>query len=456
MGNTQQTAGSPSSPPTSPPRSDVSAGVGLAGLCGLFIWLAICRNWPVIAPVLGVTGERGVLNGPYAALLALFFSGIPMVSWSLWRDKVHRRASTGLDWHNPRPLSAALETAVTKLAGLWSTWAVIAALYCIARWYWRGDYLFAMEVLGVLSVPMLLFSVPYVLWLDRYMVNPRDQAWHFGAMLIGREAYEREQVFHHLRGWAVKGFFIAFMFSILPGGWQMAVSTQLTHGAAADPVALWMFLINMMFMIDVQIAMVGYLLTLKPLDAQIRTANPYLGGWLAALLCYPPFLLMGSGDVLDYHVNTADWAYWFAGHTTLLWVWGAVLTVLTAIYAWATVAFGIRFSNLTYRGVLTNGPYRFTRHPAYLSKNLFWWLSTLPFLVTSHSFTDMVRNTVIMAIVSAIYYWRARTEEKHLLAEDAKYREYHAWMAENAPITRGLGRLQALFRPRGPQAQPVE
>jgi len=146
MGNTQQTAGPPSSPPTSPPRSDVSAGVGLAGLCGLFIWLAICRNWPVIAPVLGVTGERGVLNGPYAALLALFFSGIPMVSWSLWRDKVHRRASTGLDWHNPRPLSAALETAVTKLAGLWSTWAVIAALYCIARWYWRGDYLFAMEV----------------------------------------------------------------------------------------------------------------------------------------------------------------------------------------------------------------------------------------------------------------------------------------------------------------------
>jgi protein-S-isoprenylcysteine O-methyltransferase Ste14 len=449
MGNTQQTAGRP-------PASDVSAGVGLAGLCGLFVWLAICRNWPAIAPMLGVTSETGVLNGPYAALLALFFSGIPMVTWSLWRDKVHRRASTGLDWRNPRPLSVALETAVTKLAGLWSTWAVIAALYCIARWYWRGDYLFAMEVLGVLSVPMLLFSVPYVLWLDRYMVNPRDQAWHFGAMLIGREVYDREQVFHHLRGWAVKGFFIAFMFSILPGGWQMAVGTRLAGGAAADPVAFWMFLINMMFMIDVQIAMVGYLLTLKPLDAQIRTANPYLGGWLSALLCYPPFLLMNSGDVLDYHVNTADWAYWFAGQTALLWVWGAVLAVLTAIYAWATVAFGIRFSNLTYRGVLTNGPYRFTRHPAYLSKNLFWWLSTLPFLVTSHSFTDMVRNTVIMAIVSAIYYWRAKTEEKHLLAEDAKYREYHAWMAQNAPITRGLGRLQALFRPRGPQAQPVE
>lgn len=431
------------------PKSDVSAGVGLSGVAGLFVWLAICRNWPDIAPMLGIRGEAAVLNGPVPALIAMLFSGIPMVLWSLCIDKVHRRASTGLDWNNPRPLSAALETAGTKIAGLWATWAVIAALYCVARWYWRGDYLFAMELLGMLIGPMVLLSIPYVLWLDRYMVQPRDHSWHFGAMLIGREPYDPAMVGHHLRGWAVKGFFIAFMFSILPGGWSIAVGATLADGLH-DPVVFCMYLINLMFMIDVQIAMVGYLLTLKPLDAQIRTANPYLGGWLAALLCYPPFLLMGSGDVLDYHANTADWAFWFQGQTALLWVWGAILVFLTAIYAWATVAFGIRFSNLTYRGVLTNGPYRFTRHPAYLSKNLFWWLSTLPFLVTSHSFVDMVRNTVILAIVSGIYYWRAKTEEQHLLAEDAKYRAYHAWMAANAPITRTLARVQALFRPRGP------
>lgn len=442
-------------PAGSPPASDVSAGVGLAGVLGLFVWLAICRNWPVIAPLLGITGPVGPLNGVNAALAAMFWSGIPMVLWSVLVDKVHLRTSTGIDWDNPRPLSVALDTAFTKLAGLWATWAVIAAIYCVARWYWRGNYLFAMDVLGALSVPLLLFSIPYVLWLDRYLVKPRDQAWHFGAMLIGREPYDPEEVRHHMRGWAVKGFFIAFMFSILPGGWAMAAGLQLEQGLS-NPVAFCMFLINMMFMIDVQIAMVGYLLTLKPLDAQIRTANPYLGGWLAALLCYPPFLLMGSGDVLDYHANTADWAYWFAGHTALLWVWGAILVFLTAIYAWATVAFGIRFSNLTYRGVLTNGPYRYTRHPAYLSKNTFWWLSTMPFLVTNESFVDTVRNTVIMGLVSAIYYWRAKTEEKHLLAADAKYREYHAWMAENALITRMLTRLGNVFKPRGPELQPAE
>ena len=40
----------------------------------------------------------------------------------------------------------------------------------------------------------------------------------------------------------------------------------------------------------------------------------------------------------------------------LLALIGAVLVALTAIYAWATVAFGIRFSNLTHRGILTHGP----------------------------------------------------------------------------------------------------
>jgi protein-S-isoprenylcysteine O-methyltransferase Ste14 len=120
------------------------------------------------------------------------------------------------------------------------------------------------------------------------------------------------------------------------------------------------------------------------------------------------------------------------------------------------VIFGMRFSNLTYRGVITNGPYRFTRHPAYLSKNLFWWASTLPFLVTSNSLVDVVRNTFILGLVSAVYYWRARTEEKHLLAEDAKYRDYHAWMGRNAFITRALAQLARRLRPRGPQLQAAE
>ncbi|WP_395330486.1 DUF1295 domain-containing protein [Novosphingobium sp. BL-8H] len=437
------------------PASDVSAGVGLTGLAALLGWLLVCRKWAAIADAFALPGPHAPMSGPYAAVATLFLTGLAMSLWSLLVDKVHRRPSTGIDWTRARPFAETLDVSITKLAGLWATWALIAGYYCIGRWYWDGQYLFAMEVIGAAAVPLLVLSIPYVFWLDRHLVEPRDAAWHFGALLIGREAWDIGQVKRHGRAWAIKAFFGAFMISILPGGFAQIVNADF-GSMVHDPVRLGLTLIALLFLIDVQIGTVGYIFTFRPLDAHIRSGNPLLAGWVAALMCYPPFVwgTMGRADVLGYEVNTPGWAYWLQGHTALLWLWAALLVTLTAIYAWATFAFGLRFSNLTYRGVLTNGPYRFTRHPAYLSKNLFWWCSTLPFLVSSHALTDMVRNTVLLGVVSAIYYWRARTEEAHLLAEDAKYRAYHAWMAENALITRTLTKLGERLRlsVREPQA----
>ncbi|MBO9725588.1 MAG: DUF1295 domain-containing protein [Novosphingobium sp.] len=439
------------------PASDVSAGVGLAGLAALLGWLLVCRNWASIAEVFALPGPHAPMSGPYAAVATLFVTGTAMALWSVFVDKVHLRPSTGIDWSLRRAFSETLDLSITKLAGLWATWALIGAFYCIGRWYWDGQYLFAMEVIGAAALPVFLLSIPYVFWLDRKLIEPRDQAWHFGALLIGRDAWDLEAVKKHGRAWTIKAFFGAFMISILPGGFAQVVEAN--FGAMIhDPVPLASTVIALLFLIDVQIGTVGYIFTFRPLDAHIRSGNPLLAGWVAALLCYPPFVwgTMGRADVLGYEVNTPGWVYWLQGHTALLWFWAALMVFLTAVYAWATFAFGLRFSNLTYRGVLTNGPYRFTRHPAYLSKNLFWWTSTLPFLVTSHALTDMVRNTVLLGVVSAIYYWRARTEEAHLLAEDAKYREYHAWMAENAFITRSLGGLAARLRPSNGASRAVE
>ncbi|HMP57108.1 MAG TPA: protein-S-isoprenylcysteine methyltransferase, partial [Novosphingobium sp.] len=200
------------------PKSDVSAMVGIVGVIGLFTWVLICRNWAGIAEAFNLPGPRQPLSGPYAALMGMVFSGGPMIAWSLLVDKVHLRPSTGIDWSRARPLSEVADVSITKLAGLWATWALIGAFYCIARWYWRGNYLFAMDVIAAAAVPLFVLSIPYVLWLDRHLVNPRDGAWHFGALLIGREPFDMAEVWHHLRAWAVQGFFCAFMISIMPGG----------------------------------------------------------------------------------------------------------------------------------------------------------------------------------------------------------------------------------------------
>ncbi len=438
-----------------PPASDVSAVVGLSGIAALALWILFCHFWPEIGLWLGVTQPQGRLSGPYAALVGLAAAALPMVVVSLVRDKVHLRTSTGIDWNHPRSIAAISDISITKLAGLWATWGIIGGLYCLARWYWDGPYLLAMDVLGVVAVPLVIASVPYVIWLDRLLVEPRDPAWHFGALLIGREPFDPALVWHHARVWAVKGFFTAFMISIVPGGFGVLVQNDWAP-LLANPVALAGMVVTAMFVLDAQIGTVGYIMTFKPLDAQIRSANPLLAGWLAALVCYPPFQLMQPGAPLFYQFNTRDWAFWMAGYDGLLWIWAGLLVVLAGIYAWATVAFGLRFSNLTYRGVLTNGPYRFTKHPAYLAKNTFWWLETLPFLVVSHSPADMVRNTFFLGCVSAIYFWRAKTEEAHLLAEDPKYRAYADWMAQHGLITRLFHRAETALRARRPVLQPAE
>lgn len=421
------------------PESAVSTGVGLAGLAGLIAWTAVARAYGMV--------------GPLAALTALVACGVPMILWSLLVDKVHRNASTGIDWAmTPRPLKESFDISLAKIAGLWGIWAVIGSLYCVARWYWDGAYLFAMQVLGVGIIPVALLSIPYVIWLDRRLAEPRDGAWHFGQVLIGRaDLADRAELHDFFRAWAVKGFFLAFMISIVPGNWEQTIAAE-SGWIAANPVNLAHWLIGAMFMIDVSFATVGYVLTLKPLDAHIRSANPYAAGWTAALICYPPFILMNPGGPLDYHIGSAEWTFWLADYPLVMALIGFWLVFLTAIYAWATVAFGLRFSNLTHRGILTHGPYAWTKHPAYVSKNLYWWCAGLPFFATTGNPVDMVRNTVVLGLVTGVYYWRARTEERHLMADPA-YRDYAAWMERNGPIPRLVNRL----KPRWgrPEAGPV-
>ncbi|MBY0619715.1 methyltransferase family protein [Sphingomonas ursincola] len=422
------------------PPSAVSHGAGLIGLVGLLGWIALARHFG--------------WDGPSAALVCCVATGVPMVIWSIVVDKVHLRPSTGIDWSHPRAVKDVLDISTIKLTGLWLTWSLIAAIYATARWYWTGNYQFSMAVFIYASPFLFFLSIPYVIWIDRYLKEPRDGAWHFGAMISGQPGWDREQIWHHLRAWAVKGFFLAFMLSIVPGGYADIVNANVAE-IATNPVWIANWLIIAMFLVDVQFATVGYVLTFKPLDSHIRTANPFMAGWAAALICYPPFILMGDNGPLNYHVATADWAYWFEGHTTLIAIWGVWLVFLTGVYAWATVAFGIRFSNLTHRGILTHGPYRWTKHPAYLSKNAFWWFSTLPFLVTSGSWQDGLRNTVLLAAVSGVYYWRARTEERHLMA-DPDYAAYAAWMERHGPVPRAIGWLTGRRAKVDPVVAPAE
>ena len=65
-----------------------------------------------------------------------------------------------------------------------------------------------------------------------------------------------------------------------------------------------------------------------------------------------------------------------------------LILILMAIYSWASLSLGFKASNLTNRGIVSHGPYKYIRHPAYICKNLAWWLGGLPFLITALNKND--------------------------------------------------------------------
>ena len=186
------------------PKSAVSTGTGIAGLVGLVAWIGVARWFG--------------MDGPYAALTNVAATALPMVLWAVFVDKVHRNPSTGLDWANPKPLRDTLDISITKLAGLWLTWAGIACIYAIGRFYWQGNFQFAMWCLMWAAPILFVLSIPYTLWLDRYMVEPKDGCWALGAWMMGlKEPINKEAVWNHLKSWGVKMFFTAFMLAIVRG-----------------------------------------------------------------------------------------------------------------------------------------------------------------------------------------------------------------------------------------------
>jgi protein-S-isoprenylcysteine O-methyltransferase Ste14 len=173
---------------------------------------------------------------------------------------------------------------------------------------------------------------------------------------------------------------------------------------------LYPFLLSLIFLADTLYFSFGYMLEAKFLKNNIRSVEPTILGWAVALVCYPPF-----NEFYGRHIN------WYAndmvsfGTDTATFIIRGFITLFLLIYLGATLALGTKCSNLTNRGIVTKGPYAVIRHPAYMCKNLAWWITIIP-VMSVGAFISMLSWTVI-------YYLRAITEEKHLM-KDPEYQSY--------------------------------
>jgi protein-S-isoprenylcysteine O-methyltransferase Ste14 len=394
----------------STPACPVSATHGLvaaSGVLAMIVGICLLRQFQ---PFDNIALSALVLVG--SAALGVF---VPDLLW----QKVHRRALLAL----PQP--ADMTRVMIKFFGLAGSVGFIAFLYWVTPEYAKGDQFYRnyWEVLRLVLPVWLIAAVPYMYWVDRRMTDPCDSLWQVGCLVtIHWGNLHWGMIGQHLLGWVVKGYFLPLMFVDMCGSLGNILSYDFEQ--SHNFTQWYEFAFQTIFFFDVGLVSMTYLMTLRLTDTHIRSSEPSLLGWVVTLICYPPFTLV-TRQYFDYETGK-PWGSWISSDTWLYPAWGTLILVLLTIYLWATVAFGGRFSNLTHRGVITNGPYRYSKHPAYITKNLSWWCISMPFMMTT-SLAETIRHCLLLLMVNGIYYLRAKTEERHLLL-DPVYADYAAWI----------------------------
>lgn len=355
--------------------------------------LIYAADWPAVAQ----------------ARLVLILSVAAILGTALTRDLATGKHSL----HLPYRFSA--DRVLNKAFALAAGWLLIACGAAISA---QVNVVPAIVFLDdfVVAAPIFFLLLPVFVVLTECVRGVQsDTNASFGAFLRRRGAWQPSEHKKFVLGWLIKAFFLPLMYGyfLLSGG-------QLLKSGLPDLSNWAAWFVNFGLCIDVMVATIGYFAAGQLFRSEIRSVDESWTGWIVCLMCYPPFFqhvsqVIGQRDSLI-------WSDWLNPEQPLYWIWGIMVVATWSTYWLSHLCFGLNFSNLTYRGLVDRGPYRFVKHPAYLSKNLYWWLYAVP-LFGAASTSDMVANVAGLSALNLIYYLRARTEERHLM-KFPEYAEY--------------------------------
>lgn len=305
------------------------------------------------------------------------------------------------------------------LVKLWAL-AVLASLVSFVYWllpeYNKPLYMPWFQFLAEHGFLLAFIFVGYIVFTDSSNHQSTDVLYGLGLFFLRRRPWG-DGFKYYVAAVAVRAFFLPLMVSFCSSNiaeLEMVFSADIT-----SPVAFMRFITILVFYLDVSVVVPAYLFSCSANYSFIKSVDTSAAGVVCTLLCYPPF----NTSVLSQLFPYEDSIKWFDAipQGILFYFWMALMLFCLSVYAWASVAMGFKFGNLTYKGLVNWGPYRYSKHPAYLSKNLYWWLYSVPFI--AHTPSTALHNTCFLFIISLVYYYRAKTEEKHL----SRYAEYRAY-----------------------------
>ncbi|ESZ31550.1 isoprenylcysteine carboxylmethyltransferase family protein [Mesorhizobium sp. L2C066B000] len=401
------------------PASDIHIATSLVGLAAVILSLT----------VVGLLQ----LAGGMATIWVIALPALAMGLFDIAVLKEHRQPSAGLDFGRSRPeLLVRLSRTALKLVAHWACWGTIALIYWTIPEYRAPFYQVYFEAFRI-CFPWLAVIVPAYLFLfDRYQTDPKDDAWHFGNFLLrGRYgSTDLNRAKCHALGYALKGIFLPMLVPAIAS--YLETSNGISVSDLKYPLAYFYYIFDKIWLIDVIFGSIGYVFTLRILNSHIRYV--YADGWIWAvtLICYSPL-----NAALLYSGGYYSGAHWYALvpiDSAIGMAFMIAILFSVGMNTYANIAFGLRFSNIAHRGIMTSGPYAWFKHPAYLFKNIGFWLISAPFIVTDGPLTA-VRGCMLILILNGVYYLRAKGEEIALMP-DPKYRAYVDYIDQHGFLAR--------------------
>lgn len=229
------------------------------------------------------------------------------------------------------------------------------------------------------------------------------------------------------RLWGLKAFFIPLYAMSLYALLNLAYANPLS-----SPVAWLTLAVTYAYTIDLSFGLSGYLMASNSLVPTIRSTQTRLTGWIVCLLCYGP-VMSHWPDFEAVVLREISWPATLTGDPLLLAAAAAMLALLV-LYVWATVCFGLRFCNLSNRGLISHGPYRLMKHPAYFAHAANAWIITLVFMPAAG--IELSLSQLLVPVAFTLLYWlRSVTEEQHM-REDPDYVAYADWIDRNGLVAR--------------------
>ena len=379
--------------------------------------------------------DMGIIS---LSCLALVSALVPIILCEVLILKVHQRPHVGLI----KPGPPDRERLSLKLLGYYGSIAFVMFLYAIIPMYSADPFY---QASFAFMLPLLLIYI-FVGWIymtefDTRFKYPYDAYWHVGNLLAGRfENCDRSVLFSHLRSLILRAYFIPVMLAytamntdLLINGHEDYVGAYFADIEGGSGLVLLKFIVMAYFFLavmDVLFAALGYLVMLRVLDSHIRSTDSTFLGWFICIVCYYPFweVVVISTFLTDFY-NNPEWHVWFEGMPVMIGIWGTLVLAGIFFESLTTLTFGIRFSNLTYRGLMSTGLFRLTKHPQYVSKMLNRFFFYVPFLSMA-GFYGSFKTMMMFCALCFVYYLRAKTEENHL-SRYPEYVTYAYWVNEH-------------------------